>query len=111
MAITNVYVTKKKRGLLGYTPVGLVVSTAVKQIGDNMSLQDATIEVELLDSQSNERLGALIDRQHKEGSVAGKTLSALSAVQKEGASWEDIEKALKFYAKRFRDRLDAEHGM
>jgi len=107
MAITNVYVTKKKRGLLGFTPAGLVLSTAVKAIGDNMSLQDATIEAELLDSQSNELLGALIDRQHKKGSVLGK----LSAVQKGGASWEEIEKTLKFYAKRFRGRLDAEHGV
>lgn len=110
MAITNVEVTKKKRGLLGYTPAGLVLSTAVKAIGDNVSLQDATIEVELLDSQSNERLGALIDRQRKERGAAGKALSALSAVQKEGASWEEIENTLKFYAQRFRSRLDAEHS-
>jgi len=110
VAITNVQVTKKKRGLLGYTPAGLVVSTAIKTLGDNMSLQDATIEAELLDSQNNERLGALIDRQRKERSAAGKTLSALSAVQKEGASWEEIENTLKIYAKRFRSRLDAEHG-
>jgi len=110
MAITNVQVTKKKRGLLGYTPAGLVVSTAIKAIGDDVSLQDATIEAELLDSQSNERLGALIDRQHREGSGAGKAVSMLGAVQKSGASWEAIESALKFYAQRFRSRLDAEHA-
>jgi len=73
-----------------------VLGIRMAAIGDNMSLQDATIEAELLDSQSNERLGALIDRQHKKGSVLGK----LSAVQKGGASWEEIEKTLKFYAKR-----------
>jgi len=109
MAITNVHVTKKKRGLLGYTPAGLVLSTAVKAIGDNMSLQDATIETELLDSQSNERLAALIDRKHDEGSGAGKALGKLRTVQKGGVSWEEIENTLKFYAKRLRGRLDAEH--
>ena len=104
MAITNVRVTKKKRGLLGYTPASLVLTTAVKTIGDNVSLQDATIEAELLDSQSNERLGALIDRQHKKGSALGK----LKPLQSGAASWEEIENTLKFYAKRLRSRLATE---
>ena len=106
LAITNVHVTKKKRGLLGYTPAGLVVSTAVKAVGDNVSLQEAVIEGELLDSQSNERLGVLIEKQLNKGSALGK----LSVVQKSGVSWEEIENALKFYAKRLRARLGAEHG-
>jgi hypothetical protein len=109
IAITNVYMTKKKRGLLGYTPAGLVVSTAMKSAGDNMSLQDAMIEAELLDSQTNERLGALIDQQSKTGK--GKSsLGKLSAVQKGATSWEAIEEILKFYANRLRGRLDTEHG-
>jgi hypothetical protein len=109
LAITNVYMTKKKRGLLGYTPVGLVVSTAAKAIGENMSLQGAVIEAELLDSQTNERLGAIMDQQpktDKEKSSFGK----LSAVQKGATSWVEIEDALKFYAKRFRSRMDEVHG-
>ncbi len=109
IAITNVYMTKKKRGLLGYTPVGLVVSTAAKAIGDNMSLQDAVIEAELLDSQTNERLGALIDQQSKSGKKKP-SLGKLSAVQKGKTSWAKIEKTLKFYAQRFRGRMDTEHG-
>jgi hypothetical protein len=83
--------TKQKRGLLGYTPIGFVVSTAVKAVGDNMSLQDAVLEAELLDSQTKERLGALID-------------------QKGATSWDRIEETLNFYAQRFRSRLDAELG-
>jgi len=109
IAVTNVYMTKKKRGLLGYTPVGLVASTAVKTIGDNISLQDASIEAELLDSRTNERLGALIDQQSKTGK--GKSpLGKLSAVQKGKTSWDKIEQTLKFYAQRLRGRMDTEHG-
>ena len=106
IAITNVYITKKKRGLMGYTPAGLVISTAVKAIGDNMSLQEAVIEAELLDSQSNERLGALMDQQSK---TAKKKLG-VGATKKGKTSWEEIEETLKFYAQRFRTRMDKDHG-
>jgi len=99
MAITNVHLTKRKRGLLGYTPVGLVVTTGMAMAGKNINLHSATIEVEVLDAQSNERLGALIDRQPD-----------VEAKAKEKISWEGVESSLKFYATRFRARLDAERG-
>ncbi|MBW1759792.1 MAG: DUF3313 domain-containing protein [Deltaproteobacteria bacterium] len=100
LAITDVHVARKKRGLLGYTPVGLVVTTGMHLAGMRISLQNASIEGEMLDSQSYERLGALIDR------------GAASPTEKEkkAASWEEVEKTLKFYAKRLRGRMDAEHG-
>jgi hypothetical protein len=101
LAITNVYAKKKKRGLLGYTPIGFVATTAKNlAVGPGISLVDATIEVEMLDSQTNERLGALIDRQS----------ASPEKKKKEKTSWEEIEKTLKFYAKRFRSRMDAEQG-
>jgi len=109
IAITNVYMTKKKRGLLGYTPIGLVVSTTIKAIGDNMSLEDAVIEIEILDSQTSERLGARIDQQSKTGKKKS-SLGKLSSIQKGATSWEEIEEALKFFAQRIRERMDAEHG-
>jgi hypothetical protein len=99
LAITNVHLTKKKRGLLGYTPVGLVVTTGMAMAGMNINLHSATIEAEVLDAQSNERLGALIDRQPD-----------VEAKAKAKISWEGIESTLKFYATRFRARLDAERG-
>ncbi len=101
MAITNVYVKKKKKGLLSFTPVGLVVTGAQALAGKNISLVDATIEVEMLDSQSNGRLGVLIDKQSD---------SAEKKKKKKKTSWEDVEKTLQFYAERFRSRMDAEHG-
>ena len=106
LAITNVYITKKKRGLLGYTPIGFAVSTATKAIGDNMSLQEAVIEAELLDSESNERLGALMDQQSKTAKKKG----SIGATKKGKTSWDEIEQTLKFYAERFRGKMDTDHG-
>lgn len=96
-AITNIKMKKKKRGLLGYMPIGAAV-TALKDVaGKRITLSDATIEAELLDGESGEQLGTLVD-------------SLSESVSKDDKpSWESLEQALIFYAKRFRSRLDAEH--
>ena len=101
IAITDVFTKKKKRGLLGYTPIGFVAK-GVKDltVGPAVSLVDAMIEIEMLDSQTNERIGALIDRQS----------ASKEKKKKKKTSWEEIESTLKFYAKRFRGRMDTEHG-
>ncbi len=99
IAITDVFTKKKKRGLLGYTPIGFIATTAKNlAVGPAVSVVDAVIEAEMLDSQTNERIGALIDRQ------------SASKEKKKKSSWEEIQKTLTFYAKRFRGRMDAEHG-
>lgn len=98
LAITNVKMKKKKRGLLGYTPIGIVV-TAVKDVaGSRVSLIDAGIEAELLDALTGERLAVLADR----GITASKK-------KDEKLSWKDIDERLRFYAKRFRARLETAH--
>ena len=61
-------------------------------------LKDATIEAEILDAGSQDQLGVLIDKL------------PVSTGGAEETSWDDISKALDFYAKRFRSRLDEEHG-
>ena len=97
LAITNLKMKKKKRGLLGYMPIGAAI-TALKDIaGKRITLSDATIEAELLDGESGERLGTLVDS-------LSETVS-----KKDKPSWASLEQALTFYAKRFRSRLDAEH--
>jgi len=98
LALTNVKLKKKKRGLLGWTPIGIVVTAAKDAAGSRISLVDARIEVELLDAVSGERLGVLVDK----GLTASKK-------KDEKLSWDDIEERLRFYAKRFRARLDAAH--
>lgn len=93
-ALTNVKVAKKKRGLLGYTPIGFIAG-AVKEAaaGPNVSLKDAVLEIEMLDSVSGERLGVLVDKAPKE---AGGELS-----------WDSIGKTFTFYAERFKSRMQA----
>lgn len=94
-ALTDVKVAEKKRGLLGYTPVGFVVTSATRSAaGGKLTLKDATLEVELFDPVSGERLGVLVDKAPKE------------ADDKE-MSWEAIDKTLEYYATRFKSRMQA----
>ncbi len=94
IAITNVLVKKKKRGLLSFTPVGLAVTTVQDIAGKRISLKNAAFEAELLDGASGERLGVLVSPV------------AVTAGKKE-YSWGAVVDAADFYAKRFRGRLDA----
>ena len=97
LAITDVYASKKKRRLLGYMPIGAAVGAMTGKYR-RINLHDATIEVELLDAQSLDQLGVLIDKL---------------SVSKGGGdvtSWEEIIEALHVYAKRFRSEIDAEHS-
>ncbi len=94
MAITNVKMKKKKRSVLGYMPIGAAL-TAVKDIaGLRIILSESRIEAELIDSETNETIGLLVD-----------TSSSDTPEGKE--SWEALQESLSFYAKRLRKRLDA----
>jgi hypothetical protein len=79
VAITEIDMQNKKRGLLGYTPVGLVVTTAGNLSGLRMKLKDARIEGELVDSES------------------GNTVSVFRIDEignwddKKGLSWDDLK--------------------
>lgn len=96
LAITDVYGMKKKRGVLGYLPIGAVVG-AMSGKYRRINLKDATIEVEFLDAQSLDQLGVLIDKL---------------SVSREGGdiSWEEVIAALHSYAERFRADIDADHS-
>ena len=96
LAITEVYAMKKKRGVLGYMPIAAVVGAMTGKYR-RINLKDATIEVELLDAQSLDRLGVLIDR--------------LSVSKGDGdMSWEQVIAALHSYAERFRADIDVNHN-
>lgn len=92
VALTNVNLANKKRGLLGYTPVGLVVTTAANAAGARISLKDAVLEIETLDSVSGERLGVLVDK-------------VPTTADEEDLSWDSITRTLGFYAERFKARM------
>ena len=97
MALTNVHMKKKSRGLLGYTPIGFVAGSAKKAMSEfveNILLTEVVWEAEILDSQSGERYGAIVislgDRKSK----------------KEFTSWEQLNQAMEVGATRVMCRLD-----
>ena len=98
MAFTNVHLKKKSRGLLGYTPVGFVASSAKKaflnDFVDNILLTEVVWEAEILDSQTGERYGALII------SLGNKNK------KKEFTSWDQLMQVLELGSERLMCRLD-----
>lgn len=92
-AITGVKIAKKKRGILGYTPVGLVVTAAQDASGGRIAVDEAVLELEVVDSVSGERLGVMIDKAPK--------------TTEDKLSWESINATFEFYAQRFKDRMRA----
>ncbi len=94
IAITNVKLKKKKKGLFSYTPIGMVASGVQSSAGKNINLVKASIEAELIDGKTGEQVGVLVDTQpHKGG-------------EDEKPSWDTIQKTFEFYAKRFRQRMN-----
>ncbi len=83
VAITEINMQNKKRGLLSYTPIGLVVSTAGNLTGLRIRLRDAAIEGEVVDS------------------VTGDVVSVFRVDEignfddKKGMSWEDLRATLE----------------
>ncbi len=67
--------------------------------GTHSFVGKASIEGEILDAQSGERLAAAVDRR-----AGGKSFQGLMS------SWDDVKEACRFWAGRLRDRLRAERG-
>jgi len=94
-AITNVDAAKKKRGLLGYTPIGFVAGTVKNAaVGPSLSLKNAVLEIETLDSVSGERVGVLVDK-------------APQTAESKELSWDSINQTFIYYAERFKARMQA----
>ena len=63
VALTDVMVEKKKRGLLAYTPAGAVIkagSDLVKETFNKVDFVETTFQAEIVDSMSNDVLAALV---------------------------------------------------
>lgn len=102
LAITNLSITKKRKGLINYTPVGLVVG-GLRSLADefsNVSLEAATVEADIVDSISGELIAARI---------ATKPF-AQAGVGEGKLSWNTLESAFGFYASEVRKSMDAAHG-
>jgi hypothetical protein len=97
IAITNVHLGKPKHRVGQYLPIGLAVSGIKKLAGKskNLSLKDASVEAEMFDPQTGERLAVRIDTN---------PLRSATGDESEEMSWETIEESLNVYGNRFRDR-------
>ena len=96
VAISNVKLKKRKRGVLGYTPAGFVIGSAVgaatSDIAKKADLKGVVLELEAFDSVSGERLVAIIDSR--------------GAARGEPTSWEELEEFMTLYGRRLQCRLD-----
>lgn len=78
IAVTEISLQNKKRGLLGYTPVGFVVSTTANMAGLRIQLKDARIEGEAVDSVTGETIAVF--RLDEIADIDGK----------KAMSWDDL---------------------
>lgn len=101
VAITDVIPTKPVRNTMGTLLVPARLASAAKRkiTGTDLFVGQVAIEAEVVDSQTNERLMALVDRKagDKFGLKAGMT------------TWGHVTKAFREWAVAFRLRLDRAH--
>jgi hypothetical protein len=91
LAIVDLKMKNKKRGVLGYTPVGFVVTSAANAAGARLTLAGAKIQAESVDSESGKVLGfTQVDE-----------IQQLDA-EKE-MTWDDIKMTLQSFANRVID--------
>jgi hypothetical protein len=102
MAVGDVVLQKRKRNLLAYTPAGAVIYAAKNALTSDMmnkiDLKNMRVEGEVLDSQSQEQLGAMTTSR-----------GSLSTDTKEPVSWKELETTFSTVGKRLRCRLDNAH--
>jgi hypothetical protein len=97
MAASNVHLKKKSRGVLGYTPAGFVVGSAVsagQEMEQKIILQDMTLELELTDSKTGTVMAAVVDKIE-----AGKKAKA-------SESWMKERTVMAYWATRFNCHLE-----
>jgi hypothetical protein len=97
LAASNVHLKKKSRGVLGYTPAGFVVGSAVsagQEMEQKIILQDMTLELEIMDSQTETVMASVVDIIE-----AGKKAKA-------SESWLNEHTVMAYWATRFNCRLE-----
>jgi hypothetical protein len=97
MAITDLSLKRKKRGILGYTPVGFVVKAGLDATRDMMGKYDimgVTLQGEITDSASKEVLAEFV---------------ALRGNNDKRLEFKDFNADVEGFASRLRCRLDNAH--
>ncbi len=97
MALSNVHLKRKGRNLLGYTPIGFVVTTTKRMLDEftkKILLTEVTWEGEFVDGETGEVVGQII------------VAMGNNSKKKEFTSWDDLVTAMSVGALRLRCRFD-----
>ena len=101
-AITDLYLQKKKRGILSYTPVGFVVhataQAAVRDLWKKIDIAELRLEIEFSDFVTGEILGAAVTRRHGLRKAKGQ--------KAEIVSWQHLDALFQTVGERFACVLD-----
>lgn len=96
--LSNIYLQKRSRNILGYLPVGFVLGAAksamLDDVMDKIKLAQVLVELEVVDAASGEVIAAA---QEPLGNRTEK---------REFTSWQELEGAMTLNALRFQCRLD-----
>ena len=102
LALTDLYLKKKKRGILSFTPVGRVAHIGAQAVKDMMSKVDIiemALQMEMLDSQSGEVLAAaVVKRGARKDKKTGQKLERMD--------FDEFRAILQEYGARFSCRLE-----
>ena len=98
LAITDVSLKKDKLRVLDFTPIGAVFKAGKVLLGKNISLTDAVVEGEMIDTLTGEVTGVFVDAE------------PYMVDEKAKPSWKAILQSFKFYGERLRQRLDEAHA-
>lgn len=101
LAVGDLMLQKKKRPILAYIPVGAVVYAAknlASEATKKIDLTNMKFEVEMLDSESHEQIGAATSSRG--------SLSASAGDATEPVSWDELDNLFTIVGKRLRCRLD-----
>lgn len=100
-AITDLYLQKKKRGLLTYTPLGMVVhatkSAAVRDLWKKIDIAELSLELEISDLVTGEILGAAVSSQQGLRKAKGQSADLVS--------WQELEALFETVGERIRCQL------
>ncbi len=100
-AITELYLKKKKRNILSYTPVGFVAhataQAAIRDLWRKIDIVELNIEVEFIDSVTGDLLAAV---------VMGRGARKTKGQKQELVSWEELDATMKTFGQRLRCTLD-----
>lgn len=103
VAASNLYLKKARRGLMSYTPVGLVTHAAKNAMTDEItkkiSFLEVYLEAEILDSLSGEQLAAVIGKR-------GQRKDKAQGLKAEPTTWDEMLAAVDVIGKRLDCRLD-----